>query len=98
MQQKQFLEFSNAWDKYMTDYEAAAYRSLEKLKQKHDQEVEQLQLQMKQIYPVIYTLSKECMSWRSQEKKHFALKEYEKAEHCKRTADKLEADERLKSE
>lgn len=48
---------------------------------------------MKQIYPVIYTLSKECMSWRSQEKKHFALKEYEKAEHCKRIADKMEGEE-----
>lgn len=53
---------------------------------------------MKQIYPVIYTLSKECMSWRSQEKKHFALKEYEKAEHCKRIADKMEGEEWLKAE
>lgn len=34
-QRNQFLEFSNAWDNYMSDYEATAYLSLEKLKEKH---------------------------------------------------------------
>lgn len=36
------MEFSNAWDQYMTDYESAAYKSLEKLKAKHDEEITQL--------------------------------------------------------
>lgn len=31
-QKSQFLEFSQAWDNYMSDYEATAYLSLEKLK------------------------------------------------------------------
>ena len=31
-QKKQFIEFSEAWDNYMADYEATAYLSLEKLK------------------------------------------------------------------
>ena len=31
-QKAQFLEFSQAWDNYMSDYEATAYLSLEKLK------------------------------------------------------------------
>lgn len=34
-QKAQFLEFSQAWDNYMSDYEATAYLSLEKLKEKH---------------------------------------------------------------
>ena len=34
-QRAQFLEFSGAWDNYMSDYEATAYLSLEKLKEKH---------------------------------------------------------------
>ncbi len=33
-QKKQFIEFSEAWDNYMADYEATAYLSLEKLKVK----------------------------------------------------------------
>ena len=31
-QKSQFLDFTAAWDNYMTDYEATAYMSLEKLK------------------------------------------------------------------
>lgn len=38
-QKDQFMEFSKAWDSYMSDYEQAAYTSLEHLKEKHDQEV-----------------------------------------------------------
>ncbi|CDW77949.1 ca2+-binding protein (ef-hand superfamily) [Stylonychia lemnae] len=93
-QQQQFLEFSNAWDKYMQDYEAAAYKSLEKLKEKHDEEILQAREQLKIQYPVIYTLSKELMDLRNLEKKNFALKEYQKAENYKRQADKMERDER----
>jgi hypothetical protein len=41
-QRAQFLEFSSAWDNYMSDYEATAYLSLEKLKEKHLLEIQQL--------------------------------------------------------
>lgn len=40
-QKAQFVEFSQAWDHYMSDYEATAYLSLEKLKEKHMLEFEQ---------------------------------------------------------
>lgn len=40
-QKSQFLEFSQAWDNYMSDYEATAYLSLEKLKEKHLLEFQQ---------------------------------------------------------
>jgi hypothetical protein len=39
-QKAQFIEFSQAWDHYMSDYEATAYLSLEKLKEKHMLEFE----------------------------------------------------------
>ena len=39
-QRAQFLEFSGAWDNYMSDYEATAYLSLEKLKEKHQLEIQ----------------------------------------------------------
>lgn len=46
-QRQQFLEFSQAWDNYMSDYEATAYLSLEKLKEKHILEIQQLQEQIR---------------------------------------------------
>ena len=39
-QRSQFLEFSAAWDNYMSDYEATAYLSLEKLKEKQQLEIQ----------------------------------------------------------
>lgn len=41
-QKVQFQEFNDAWDKYMADYESAAFESVERLKEKHMQELAQL--------------------------------------------------------
>lgn len=79
----------------MADYEAAAYTSLEKLKEKHDVEISQLKEHLKTKYPIKYTFSKELMEVRAMERKQFSLKEYEKAEYLKRQADKIELEERL---
>jgi len=38
----QFFEFSKAWDAFMADYEATAYLSLEKLKERHQKEIDEL--------------------------------------------------------
>jgi hypothetical protein len=40
----QFDEFSDAWDIYMNNYEKAAFESVERLKEKHMQELQELQL------------------------------------------------------
>lgn len=40
LQQNKLLEFNNAWNTYMEDYESAAIQSLEKLKAKHLSEME----------------------------------------------------------
>ena len=39
IQRQQFVEFTQAWDVYMTEYESAAYQSLERLKSEHDAEI-----------------------------------------------------------
>ena len=78
----------------MADYEAAAYSSLEKLKEKHDQEINLLRENIMTKYNIKYTLSKELMELRAFEKKFFALKQYDKAEQYKKKADVMEAEER----
>ena len=35
-QKIQFVEFSNAWDRYMRDYEVTAYELIEQLKRKQE--------------------------------------------------------------
>lgn len=42
-QKQQYQEFSEAWDEYMADYEATAYLSLEKLKERHMKEYQEFQ-------------------------------------------------------
>ena len=36
IQRQQFIEFTQAWDIYMQEYESAAYESLKKLRERHD--------------------------------------------------------------
>ncbi len=62
------MQFSEAWDTYMQDYETAAYKSLEKLKEKHDQEIQQIRSFLQSEQLIKYTLSKELMELRRQEK------------------------------
>ena len=45
-QKNQFIEFSRAWDKYMTDYEMAATSSVARLKEKHVMELQQLKIDL----------------------------------------------------
>eukprot|EP00913_Durusdinium_trenchii_P030428 g28503.t1 len=47
-QRAQFLGFSNAWDKYMADYESTAYMSLERLKEQHGEELSKFQEMIRQ--------------------------------------------------
>lgn len=93
-QKEQFLEFSKSWDKYMADYEEAAYVSLEKLKAKHDTEIMLLREQLMNQYNLKYTFSKELMELRAMEKKHFALKQYQKADKLRIKANAMELEEK----
>lgn len=50
LQQAKLLEFNNAWNTYMEEYEAAAINSLEKLKAKHLAEMEEEESKIKHDY------------------------------------------------
>jgi hypothetical protein len=62
----------------MQDYEAAAYESLRKMREKHDLEVITLRQEILSKYHA-FTLSKACVELRAREKRHFQVKEYVKA-------------------
>ena len=50
-QRMQYGEFSEAWDKYMADYEATAYELVEQMKNKHISETnEMLKYQTERFY------------------------------------------------
>jgi len=97
-QKAQFVEFSQAWDHYMSDYEATAYLSLEKLKEKHMLEFEQFQDKIRSELKARMKYSKDLLELRDKEAKLVKVKRYEEAERVKMKADLLEEFERSKLE
>lgn len=79
-QRSQFLEFSGAWDNYMSDYEATAYLSLEKLKEKHGLEIQQLHEKIKSEHSAKMQLSRSLMELKDKVKKLTFQKRYEEGE------------------
>lgn len=79
-QRSQFLEFSGAWDNYMSDYEATAYLSLEKLKEKHELEIRQIRERLRQehLHKIVY--SRQLMELKDKVRKLTFSKRYEEAE------------------
>ena len=67
----------------MSDYEATAYLSLEKLKEKHLLEIQQLHERTKREQRVKLKLSKELMEFKKQVHTLITLKRYEEAEALK---------------
>lgn len=93
-QKVQFQEFNDAWDKYMADYEAAAFESVERLKEKHMQELAALSQKIYTETQTKQNWSKQLMDMRSQEKIFFSVRQYENAEMCRNRADEMENYER----
>lgn len=62
----------------MADYEAAAYESLLKLRETQDLDISTMRQNMLSSYHT-FTLSKKCCDLRDQERRHFTVKEYLKA-------------------
>ena len=79
-QRSQFLEFSGAWDNYMSDYEATAYLSLEKLKEKHELEIRQIREKIRQEHSCKIVYSKQLMELKDKVRKLTFSKRYEEAE------------------
>ncbi len=67
----------------MSDYEATAYLSLEKLKEKHLLEVQQLHDKIKKDFKVKLKLSKELMELKKKVKLLILLRRYDEAEVLK---------------
>lgn len=82
----------------MSDYEATAYLSLEKLKEKHMLEFQQFQDKIRRELRARMKFSKDLLELRDKEAKLVRMKRYEEAEKVKMKADLLEEFERNKLE
>jgi hypothetical protein len=78
----------------MSDYEATAYLSLEKLKEKHLLEISQLNERTSKEYKVKLKFSKELMEMRKQVHTLITLRMYDEATSMKEQADLKETQER----
>lgn len=82
----------------MSDYEATAYLSLEKLKEKHMLEFQQFQDKIRKELKQKMKFSKDLLELRDREAKLVRMKRYDEAERIKMKADLLEEFERQKLE
>lgn len=82
----------------MSDYEATAYLSLEKLKEKHLIEIQQLHEKVKREFKAKVKLSKELMDNRKQVHILISTKQIEEAERLKNECDLREAAERAETD
>eukprot|EP00435_Cladocopium_sp_Y103_P034445 s764_g8.t2 len=95
-QRAQFLGFSNAWDKYMADYESTAYMSLERLKEQHGEELSKFQ-EMIRHQPARVKCSRELLELRRKQEALAKLGKYEEAWKVKEEGDQLEQWEQARS-
>jgi len=93
-QQEQFIEFNRVWDNYMADYEKTALDSLEKLKEKHIHEVEELHTKLKGEFAFHFKSSAKLIELRQKEQTLVKMKKYGEAEKIKAQADAMEEWER----
>ncbi len=97
-QRAQFLEFSQAWDNYMSDYENTAYMSLEKLKEKHLAEIQQMHEKIRREYKVKLKFTKDLMEKKKQVQTLIGLWRYDDAEVMKAQTDAQEQFEKEEME
>lgn len=97
-QNTQLEDFNKAWDGYMAEYEATAYKSLEKLKEKHIQEYQELMEKVTAEAQKKVKHSKELLALRNKQQVLAKQKSYEEAEKIKEKADLLEEIEDQKNE
>jgi hypothetical protein len=93
-QKMQFYEFSKAWDTFMSDYEATAYLSLEKLKERHAKEMTEFQQEFKDNLESKIKFSKKVYDLRRRVEVLINMRNYEEADKYKMFLSKLENEER----
>ena len=82
----------------MQNYENAAVQSVSKLKQRHVSELVELRDAVQRNLSIKYTLSKDLMNIRAQERLMFQVREYDKAEALRARGDQLETLEKQRIE
>jgi hypothetical protein len=97
-QNTQIEDFNKAWDAYMAEYEATAYKSLEKLKEKHIAEYQEFMEKITAEAQKKVKHSKELLALRQKQQTLAKQKNYEEAEKIKEKADQLEGVEDEKNE
>jgi hypothetical protein len=93
-QKMQFFEFSQAWDTFMSDYEATAYLSLEKLKERHAKEMSEFQREFKENLESMIKYSKKVFDLRRRVEVLINMRKYEEADKYKIFLAKMEAEEK----
>ena len=94
LQQSRLLDFNQAWNEYMDQYEHAAMNSIEKLKAKHLREMEEEEDRIKNYLDGYLKPSKRVIDLRSKEKNLVKQRDYSQAERIKNYANKLEEKEK----
>jgi hypothetical protein len=85
------MNFSNAWDSYMAEYEQAAYISLTKLNSEHHKEMVNLRKKISSDYPITgKPINKKIIDLNKREKALTRNKLYDAAERLKRKREALE--------
>lgn len=97
-QKAQFIEFSEAWDNYMAQYEETAFKSLERLKEKQILELQEFQAKALKEAKLKVKNSRELLELRKKQQVLAKQKLYDDAEIIKRKADKLEEWENAQNE
>jgi len=97
-QKKQFIDFSQSWDNYMNDYEAVAFLSIEKLREKHLNEIAVLKDTVRREIVSNYVHPQEVLELRRKEHLYVSKKNYEQAEEIRRQIVILEEYEKVDME
>lgn len=85
------MKFNEAWDQYMSEYEEAAYHSLQQLNQQNRAEINDLRSRIVADYPIVgKPINKKIIEYKNKEKALTMLKRYDAAERVKRKRELLE--------
>lgn len=88
------LEFNNAWDKYLSEYDAMAQVYVMQMQERHAKELEEFQKKLQEeILERPPKFSKELLDWRRREQLFARQKNYAEAQRIKKIADALEEKE-----
>lgn len=94
-QKQQFVEFTKTWDEYMREFDFAAQDSLNKLREKHEKELDDgRETLLKKDEKIVYKQSSKLLELRNKEKNLVKQKRYKSAEKIKAAADDIEEYER----